>query len=314
MQVGYNPAVSGLNLNYNRVHFEWRRVGGDYSLKMDARARTYQPTVRGVRMRTVARDAPVYTYEGGQPEAWTVARSAMGGGGARWLPVRRPDVYAGEVFRTIAASQGLRLPIAEPLTGAEGATLVGRVSPNVGPMVGGMLKFSTNLTAEILGLKSTMARGGTPMDLASSAAQMSAWAQTRYGAGVALNDHSGLIDTSRVTAQALCQIMAGAARDGIMPGRLKTYRLKDEDGAPIEDNDILIRAKTGSLNFVSTFAGLLELPDREPLCFAILSADLPRRAALTKQDRERPAGSKSWAKRARAMQNDLLTRWSRVVG
>ena len=25
--VGYNPSISGLNLNFNRVHFEWRRAG-----------------------------------------------------------------------------------------------------------------------------------------------------------------------------------------------------------------------------------------------------------------------------------------------
>ena len=26
--VGYNPAISGLNLNFNRVHFEWKRAAG----------------------------------------------------------------------------------------------------------------------------------------------------------------------------------------------------------------------------------------------------------------------------------------------
>ncbi|MEJ6748104.1 MAG: D-alanyl-D-alanine carboxypeptidase, partial [Yoonia sp.] len=35
--LGYNPAVSGLNLNYNRVHFEWRRVSGNWQTTMDAR-------------------------------------------------------------------------------------------------------------------------------------------------------------------------------------------------------------------------------------------------------------------------------------
>ena len=35
--LGYNPAVSGLNLNFNRVHFEWKRVGGNWQTTMDAR-------------------------------------------------------------------------------------------------------------------------------------------------------------------------------------------------------------------------------------------------------------------------------------
>jgi D-alanyl-D-alanine carboxypeptidase/D-alanyl-D-alanine-endopeptidase (penicillin-binding protein 4) len=28
VQVGYNPAIGGLNLNFNRVHFEWKRASG----------------------------------------------------------------------------------------------------------------------------------------------------------------------------------------------------------------------------------------------------------------------------------------------
>ena len=93
IQVGYNPAISGLNLNFNRVHFEWRRVGDQYDLTMDARAERYQPRVRGSRMRIANRSLPVYTHALGEGvEDWTVARSALGSGGARWLPGRRPAV------------------------------------------------------------------------------------------------------------------------------------------------------------------------------------------------------------------------------
>jgi len=311
IQVGYNPAISGLNLNFNRVHFEWKRNGSRYDLTMDARAERYQPRVRGSRMRVADRSLPVYTHAlADTHEDWTVARSALGSGGARWLPVRRPAVYAGEVFRTIAASLGVRLPVAEVMTGRTGAVLVARRSPNVGPMIGGMLKFSTNLTAEVLGLHASQARGETPQDLKASATAMSTWAGERFGAGIALHDHSGLIDTSRISALSLCKVMAGAARDDLFPGRLRVYALKNKAGEPIRDNGIQIRAKTGSLNFVSTFAGYLDLPEQEPLCFAIMSADLPRRAALAPGDRERPAGGSAWAKRSRTMQNALLTRWS----
>ena len=36
-QVGYNPAVSGLNLNFNRVHFSWERTGSGYDVEIVAR-------------------------------------------------------------------------------------------------------------------------------------------------------------------------------------------------------------------------------------------------------------------------------------
>ena len=35
--VGYNPAVCGMNLNYNRVFFEWKPAGDGFNLTMDAR-------------------------------------------------------------------------------------------------------------------------------------------------------------------------------------------------------------------------------------------------------------------------------------
>ncbi|MDH3265153.1 MAG: D-alanyl-D-alanine carboxypeptidase, partial [Paracoccaceae bacterium] len=49
--VGYNPSISGLNLNFNRVHFEWRRAGGGYQVAMDARSERLRPAVTVARMR-----------------------------------------------------------------------------------------------------------------------------------------------------------------------------------------------------------------------------------------------------------------------
>ncbi|MBA5764839.1 D-alanyl-D-alanine carboxypeptidase, partial [Vibrio sp. 404] len=32
--LGYSPAIAGLNLNFNRVYFEWKRQGSDYAVTM----------------------------------------------------------------------------------------------------------------------------------------------------------------------------------------------------------------------------------------------------------------------------------------
>ena len=107
--VGYSPAISGIALNFNRVYFEWKRSGGSYSLTMDARTERYRPQVQTARMALADRQLPVYTYrERGGVDEWTVARTALGNGGGRWLPVRAPGAYAGDVFRTLARSQGHR--------------------------------------------------------------------------------------------------------------------------------------------------------------------------------------------------------------
>jgi len=62
VHVGYNPAISGLNLNFNRVHFEWKRQAGQYKLTMDARAKRFAPQVGIAKMRVVERSLPIYTY------------------------------------------------------------------------------------------------------------------------------------------------------------------------------------------------------------------------------------------------------------
>ncbi|WP_412509855.1 D-alanyl-D-alanine carboxypeptidase, partial [Roseovarius sp. SYSU LYC5161] len=88
---GYNPALSGLSLNFNRVRFGWKRNGSDYTVTMDARSGRHRPEVRVARMALADRRSPVYTYrDGGSHDSWTVARGALGNGGARWLPVRKP--------------------------------------------------------------------------------------------------------------------------------------------------------------------------------------------------------------------------------
>ena len=108
--VGYSPAISGLALNYNRVHFEWKRAGQAWSVSMDARTEKYRPEVAMARMKVVKRTAPVYTYsDKGGADHWTVANAALGKGGSRWLPVRRPTDYAGDVFRTMARAHGIVL-------------------------------------------------------------------------------------------------------------------------------------------------------------------------------------------------------------
>ncbi len=107
--VGYNAAISGLNLNFNRVHFEWKREGDGWTVAVDARGERFVPTVDRVRVAVVARDAPLFTYAPGPVEEWTVASGALGKGGSRWLPVRGPGAYVADVFRTLARAQGIRL-------------------------------------------------------------------------------------------------------------------------------------------------------------------------------------------------------------
>ena len=315
--VGYNPAISGLNLNYNRVYFEWKRNGGNYDLTMDARTRNRRPRVGIAQMQVVDRALPVYTYADQQGrDAWTVSKKALGKGGGRWLPVRRPEGYAAEVFHTIAQGSGLSLPRPEPgLAPGDGRVVAVHAGPPLGTVLKGMLKYSTNLTAEVVGLAASAERGAPGATLAESAAAMSAWAAETYGARRAeFVDHSGLGEASRVSAQSMVHILNAVGWDGPLRPMLKPVVLKDGKGRPIKNHPVTAVAKTGTLNFVSALAGYMTGPGGRRLSFAIFSADLPRRARLTQAQRERPEGGRSWAVRSRRLQHRLIERWASSYG
>jgi D-alanyl-D-alanine carboxypeptidase/D-alanyl-D-alanine-endopeptidase (penicillin-binding protein 4) len=56
-QANYNPAIAGVNLNLNRVQFEWaRQAGGGYDLSMSAPGRIYRPQIPSIGMRVEERN------------------------------------------------------------------------------------------------------------------------------------------------------------------------------------------------------------------------------------------------------------------
>lgn len=305
--VGYNPALSGLNLNFNRVHFEWKQASEGYALSMDARAARFVPPVRMARMRVERREQPVFTYESGEAEdRWTVAASALGREGSRWMPVRHPEVYAAEVFQTLCAAQGIALPEALPVVALpEGEILAAHRSAALETVLRGMLKYSTNLTAEVAGLAASQAA-----TLRASGRAMAEWARLRHGIGADFVDHSGLGAASRICARDMVRALA-AAQTGPLPELLKDVGLRDSEGRPVKGSPVRVLAKTGTLNFVSGLAGYIVPPGGRRLAFAIYAADLPRRAQLGLAERESPPGGDAWLKRARKLQGDLVSRWVR---
>lgn len=313
VQAGYNPSVSGMNLNFNRVHFEWRRTGGSYAVTMDARSERFRPEVRMAQMQVVDRAAPLYTYRraDGQ-DRWTVARAALGNTGSRWLPVRQPELYAGEVFRALAAAQGVRLPAPAMLRERpQGQVLIEHSSTDLATILRDTLRFSTNITAEVVGLSASQAMGGNPATLAASGAQMSDWARARYGmSGLRMVDHSGLGAASRVSMGDLCTMFRRAGQDGVLRDLLRAHQLRDTNGRVIENPGFEVKAKTGTLFFVSALGGYLRARNGRDLAFAICAADLGRRARVAGDDLDRPEGTATWNGQARAMQQDLLFRWA----
>ncbi len=310
VEAGYDPGLSGLSLNYNRVNLEWSKGGA--TARMTSPGVHYLPEVHGIKVSVVDRETPVFTYSDQGAESWTVSRDAMKKEGTRWLPVRHVAPYVAEVFSTLCAMQGISLPAPQMINTLPPATpLITWPSARLSPILREMLKYSTNITAETLGLSASGARS-----LQESAAVMQAWAGESLGLSASFVDHSGLGAASRVTAQGMMQaLMAGEKRASGLGLRalLKEISLKDEKGSALIGGPVKIHAKSGTLNFVSGLAGFMTQPSGRDLAFAIFSADPARREAVPVAQREKPPGQKAWVSRARVLQNGLLRQWASLA-
>ena len=178
-----------------------------------------------------------------------------------------------------------------------------------------MLRYSTNLTAECVGLAASQVQGGAVSSLPRSAARMNDWIATRYDApGLALVDHSGLGGGSRIAPRVMARYMLAARREGVLPGLLREHPLNDAEGRAAPGHPVEVRAKTGTLNFVSALTGYAQPRGGRAIVFSIASADMARRRGLTDDDNERPAGARTWTGQARGLQQALIERWSGLRG
>lgn len=299
--LAYNPSLSGLNLNFNRVHFAWKRQGAGYDFRIEARAEAVSPQVDLVRVSTTARRHPIYVMD--RIDTWSVARSALGQAGSRWLPVRQPTRHAGEVMRSLAAKQGITLPPLEMVLDApDGQELARHDSAALTGILRDMLYYSTNLTAEVLGIAASRKADSQINTIRESAAAMEAWLQNHHESDMRFMDHSGLDERNRVTAQGLTRLLGNPEVQAHLHPLLKQITIAEAPDYPGQ-----VRAKTGTLNFVSTLAGYVDGPEEARMAFAILSGDLERRAANL--DVEVPEGAAAWNTRAKALQESLLKRW-----
>lgn len=308
--VGYNPALGGMILNFNRVYLEWLPEGTGWRATLDARGERYTAPVDVVEARIEDRDGPVFAYgrRAGR-DRWSVAASALSEPGSRWLPVRDPTAYAGAAFRALARAQGIDLPAAErQVEVPPGAmVIVAHQSDPLRDVLRSMLKFSTNLTAEVVGMTASRAA-----DLGGSASAMTLWARGALAPGLDLRDHSGLNGESRVSARDMGMVIqrAGGMRHGALLEEMMREKAVGEAAGGGQNAGARILAKSGTMNYVSGLAGYVRGPQDQTLAFAIFAADLPRREAIPVAMRESPKGTGPWLGRARNLQNQLLAEWA----
>ena len=323
VDAAYNPGLSGLNLNFNRVRLRWRSAGA--GLTVSAPAERSDPRVGAVRVEAVPGARGPALDLAADAETWRFPPGALSGRGARWLPVRRPAAYAGDVFARLAAGRGIALASAEPGRAPGRAALVARARGRaLWDVLRDMLDFSTNLTAEVVGLAASGAgeRRGMPRSLAASAGRMGAWARETAGlgaraAGFRLANHSGLALGSRLRPDHVVALLRAAAGRPVPEGRpahpvlpgpaaaLLPARNVAAQSEPLDYARLSVVAKSGTMDQVRGFAGYIATPGGRRLAFAIFSNRLEAR-------RGRGGGGRTlWMGRARAFERALIRAWVR---
>ncbi|WP_247876482.1 D-alanyl-D-alanine carboxypeptidase, partial [Azospirillum brasilense] len=171
-----------------------------------------------------------------------------------------------------------------------------------------VLRYSNNLSAELIGLAAARRLDPAVRTLPESAAVLTAPAMLAAPrtdwTGLRLLNHSGLSAASRITpAQTMALIQsAGPAVLALLPG--------EDEGKVLPPG---VRAKSGTLAYAKALAGTLTTAGGRTLGFAFFVTDEAQRAAMDRtMDRriaEIPPEARAWLARARKLQADLLELW-----
>ena len=93
----YNPAISGMNLNFNRVLLAWGPGADGPDDRVQCAGGPVRVPAAGVAAELVGAGLPRHRIEAAR-RSGRCARGGLDGRGSVWLPVRTPAAYAGAVF------------------------------------------------------------------------------------------------------------------------------------------------------------------------------------------------------------------------
>ncbi|KAA0683723.1 D-alanyl-D-alanine carboxypeptidase/D-alanyl-D-alanine endopeptidase [Azospirillum brasilense] len=313
---GYNTGVGALSLNFNRFRFDWARPA---TAGQPVRVSAWSVSDAG----RVPLDSVTVQLGAGSGAAFTPLAAAVGEpegerwrfapqprmAASLWLPVTRPGLAAAYVFRRLAAEAGIALPAPAPGAVPPTATLAAlHRSEPLEVLARQVLRYSNNLSAELIGLAAARRLDSAVRTLPESAAVLTAPAMLAAPrtdwTGLRLLNHSGLSSASRISpAQTMALIQgAGPTVLALLPG--------EDEGKVLPPG---VRAKSGTLAYAKALAGTLTTAKGRTLGFAFFVTDEERRAAMDRtMDRriaEIPPEARAWLARSRKLQADLLELW-----
>ncbi|MGH2751580.1 MAG: D-alanyl-D-alanine carboxypeptidase/D-alanyl-D-alanine-endopeptidase [Actinomycetota bacterium] len=158
-------------------------------------------------------------------------------------------------------------------------------SPSLNTLLRYTNRRSSNFFAEVLGKQLAVGRSGPPSTIHKAAKAIEAWS-ARHGARVTARDSSGLSYANRVSPKAFTRLLA-AAEEQPWGERLRLMLPAGGEGT-LEDRlrGAHVRAKTGTLDGISTLSGWVRLSQTKSWAeFSLMSRGMPKHRAVKLEDK-----------------------------
>lgn len=324
----YNAGFGALNVDFNRVEIVWSTTKGEPVFQARSIADGLILPCDWITF-TRAQDglppgAPFVPVPGTVLDSWQYA-SWLPAHGNTFLPVRTTSLQTALVFRQLALAAGIALPLPEAQHAPSNAVEIARVeSPPLPEILGGLLRYSNNMEAELIGLAASRKLTGQVLTLVQSSAVLSQWLAKQAPAsdwqGFHLENHSGLSPANRVSPQQMLAVLrliaAEPALMSVLPPRDGDGDITDPPGAPKPSTRPISRpitGKTGTMDYARGLAGFFPARDGRKLAFAIFVFDAGRRnaldAAMDRRVVDSPPAAIAWTRRAKSLDDALLKAW-----
>ena len=314
----YNPGLSGLAVNFNALRVVWQKRQGRFDARAEAVAegRNLELPWVDVSLGAATPYRPIDGHEG-----WILS-AALPDRGSDLLPIRHPTATAAEIFRALARDSGIVLPA--PVIGprqGEGTMIARHDSEPLPAIVTRVLKYSNNLSAEMIGMMAArQVLGRTSVTQAEAGRALAAWWAQKLPqvdwSGLSIPGASGLSTKARIAPVQMAAVLLEGNRIGLpalMPERPDGGAEADA-GEPPPLAPGQLRAKTGTMGYVRGLAGYLSAHSGRQLGFAIFTVDEAQRAAADAATDpyvlavSQPA--RRWLGKARAVERELLRQWA----
>jgi len=325
LAASYNPGLSALSVNYNRIFLRWRR---------NPKSPTFTTTVispadgGSVRLNAITTGVLAGRIDkriqflldgaGMTVDRWLLS-PMLPPQGTIDLPVKNnPGRIAALLFHSLCEQRGMILPPPRSgVTPTHARPIAVHSSAPLSEIITKVLRYSNNLAAELIGQTTTRQLTNRSLPLHESAASLTQWYQhafprTDWSSFLARN-HSGLSSATRHTPRQLAEILRYAWSRPLGGVRFPELLSPPHWGNDDERLQELVKAKSGTMSYADGLVGYLTTARGQQLGFVLLITDFDKRAALDAsfdvRISEPSPAAQAWTSRAKTFEKDLLARW-----